>query len=183
MPGRVQQPLVGTAPSTVLQSRKDQQMQRALRLLAFPPQNCKKYGQLTPENHWVVQENRLRKVNNHAPCGSLPRCIKDIPVFLEAATSSFFLLLAMPFVAIAAFKPHPPSPTCLPSCSSCSALHRGIGQEVDTSAVSVNDTARLSESKLRCHLGGPKYRHEHHQVPRMGRERRRRRARVQNPKT
>ncbi|CAK9005375.1 unnamed protein product [Durusdinium trenchii] len=53
----------------------------------------------------------------------------------------------------------------VPAFLECS--NRYSRKEVDTSAVSVNDTARLSESKLRCHLGGPKYRHEHHQAEKL----------------
>ena len=37
-------------------------------------------------------------------------------------------------------------------------------EDIDTSALSLNDTGRLSEWKLRCPLGGPKYKHEHEEA-------------------
>ena len=41
-------------------------------------------------------------------------------------------------------------------------------QEVDTGAVGLNDTGRLGESKLRCSIGGPKYKFEHEEATRGG---------------
>lgn len=50
----------------------------------------------------------------------------------------------------------------VPAYLECS--NRYSRKDIDTSALSLNDTGRLSEWKLRCPLGGPKYKHEHEEA-------------------